>query len=408
MSDPRCRICGSRELELAWDLAPSPYGDLFRETRAEARNLSKVGLTLMLCAQCSLLQVTQKVDAYAIYQEYLYQSSVTSGLSGYYRRLSKQLAAQFGLMANDLVIDVGSNDGTVLKFFRDLNFRILGIEPSRTPAASALASGVPTINGFLDTGTVAHALNEHGQAKLVCANYVAANVPEPVAFFRALRSMLAPDGAISIITGYHPDQFTVNMFDYINHDHLSYFSVYSAVQLAAACDLKLTSATRVEHKGGSIHLTFHPIEASVNPDESVNKLLQRERWTNVNDLSTYSDLSKRIESAGSEVRNMLSAVSGSEIAGIGASISTTHLLHQFEIGDRITYLFDDDPQKIGRFSPGYGIEVRPLDEIGTWSGSETVILAWQHSGVLVERVLEAGFVKQMVVPLPKPHIINVG
>ena len=405
MTNPRCRICGSHDLELAWELAPSPYGDLFRETKEAAQNLPLIGLTLVICRECKLLQITQEVDVEEIYQDYLYQSSVTSGLTDYYRRLSDQLIAQFGLQADDLVIDVGSNDGTGLIPYRDRNFRILGIEPSRAPAAAALAVGIPTINSFLDESTVAFALREHGPAKLVCANYVAANVPDPVAFFQSMRAMLTPGGAISIVTGYHPDQFAVNMFDYINHDHLSYFSVGSALRLAEACDLKLTGADRVEHKGGSIHLVFYPVDAAVQPDESISKLIQRERWLRVSDVATYNALASRIDSAGSEVRELLSTLGASEVAGIGASISTTHLLHQFGIGERVSRLFDDDANKIGRFSPGFGIEVSPLKDIRTWVGGSTILLAWQHSEVLAKRAADEGFVGPTVVPLPRPLLL---
>ena len=405
MANARCRICGSHDLELAWELAPSPYGDLFRETKEAAQNLPLIGLTLVICRECKLLQITQVVDVEKIYEDYLYQSSVTSGLTDYYQRLSGQLVAQFGLQKNDLVIDVGSNDGTGLIPYRDRNFRILGIEPSRAPAVAALEAGIPTLNGFLNENTVASATTMHGPARLVCANYVAANVPDPAAFFQNMRSMLTPDGAISVVTGYHPDQFAVNMFDYINHDHLSYFSVGSAVRLAEACDLKLTGADRVEHKGGSIHLVFHPANAAVQPDESISKLIQRERWLKVSDVATYNALASRIDSVGREVREFLSTLGDAEVAGIGASISTTHLLHQFGIGERVTRLFDDDPKKIGRFSPGFGIEVSPLKDIRTWVGGSAILLAWQHSELLAKRAADEGFVGRTVVPLPGPLLL---
>jgi hypothetical protein len=401
MTNPRCRICGSPDLELAWELAPSPYGDLFRETKEAAQNLPLIGLTLVICRECKLLQITQEVDVEKIYEDYLHQSSVTSGLTDYYRRLSRKLVSQIGLQENDLVIDVGSNDGTGLIPYRDRNFRILGIEPSRAPTAAALSVGIPTINSFLDESTVASALSKHGPAKLVYSNYLAANVPDPVAFFQNMRAMLTPDGAITVVTGYHPDQFALNMFDYINHDHLSYFSVGSAVRLAEACNLKLTGADRVEHKGGSIHLVFHLADAAVEPDESISKLMQRERWMNVNDVAAYGALASRIESAGVEARELLSSLGAVEVAGVGASISTTHLLHQFKLGTTVQKLYDDDQNKVGRFSPGYGIEVARLSDLPEWSPTAAVILAWQHTDVLITRLRECGFVGPVISPLPR-------
>jgi len=408
MSDPCCRICGSSALELAWDLAQAPYGDLFCESREAAQKLPSLGLTLVLCQDCELLQVTQEVDVEVIYLEYLYQSSVTVGLGEYYQRLTKSLVLDLELGPSDLVVDVGSNDGTGLKPYRDAGMQVLGIEPSRRPAFVSMDAGIPTINSFLDENSVSLALSQHGVAKLVCANYVAANVPNPVAFFENMRAMLAPDGVISVVTGYHPDQFAVNMFDYINHDHLSYFSVTSAVRLAQASGLMLTGAERVEHKGGSIHLLFRAAESKVTPDESITKLIQREKWLGIDGLATYAALAARVDMASHDVHKLLGAMPNSAVAGVGASISTTHLLHQFGIGSRVARLFDDDANKIGRFSPGFGIEVSPLKDLGEKKWQFALLLAWQHSDVLLSRMQSVGFTGSVIVQLPNPHIVHLG
>ncbi len=408
MSDPSCRICGSFAVEIAWDLAQAPYGDLYCESRESAQKLPSLGLTLVLCQDCELLQIAQEVDVEVIYLDYLYQSSVTVGLGEYYRRLTNSLILELELRTSDLVVDVGSNDGTGLRPYRDAGMRVLGIEPSRGPALVSTDAGIPTINSFLDPSSVNEALTQHGAAKLVCANYVAANVPDPVAFFQSMRAILAPGGVISVVTGYHPDQFAVNMFDYINHDHVSYFSVTSAVKLAEASGLQLTGAERVEHKGGSIHLLFRAAESEVIPDESIVKLLQREGWLGSGTLTTYADLSARIEAASREVHQLLDTLPDSGVAGVGASISTTHLLHQFGIGSRVTRLFDDDANKIGRFSPGFGIEVSPLKDLGRGQSQSAILLAWQHSRVLLDRMRNVGFTGNVIVPLPHAHVVHLG
>ena len=408
VSSPKCRICGSSSLELAWDLAQAPYGDLFCESKEVARDLPSLGMTLMLCRDCELLQITQEVDVEEIYLEFLYQSSVTAGLADYYHRLAKSLILNLGLRSSDLVVDVGSNDGTGLRPYHEAGIRVLGIEPSRLPASVSMGAGIPTINSFLDGNSVNRTLAEYGAAKLVCANYVAANIPDPVAFFGNMRAMLAPDGVISVVTGYHPDQFAVNMFDYIYHDHLSYFSVASTVRLAEATGLRLTGAERVEHKGGSIHLLFRSTDSKVRPDESIAKLIQREKWLGAGLVGTYSALAVRIDVALQEVRQLLGVANVSAIAGVGASISTTHLLHQFRIGGNVTRLFDDNAHKIGRFSPGFGIEVSPLKDLGKGEWQLALLLAWQHSEALMNRMRSVGFTGSIIIPLPNPHIVHLG
>ena len=402
-----CRMCGNySELETVWNLASSPYGDLFMESREAAMLLPCHELSLVLCRTCSLLQLGQTVDASQIYSDYLYESSVTVGLSEFYQRLAARLARDLHLGGQDLVVDVGSNDGSGLRPFAELGLRIVGIEPAKQPARTAEARGIPTVNSFLNASAVADVTGTYGRAKLVCANAVLANVPQPIEFMRHLSSMLERDGTISVVTGYHPDQFSVNMFDYINHDHLTYFSVANAVSLAAECDLELVSAERVEHKGGSIHFLFRRKDSDPAANETVNKMLQRESWLAVQDPNSYREFALRIHSAGRLVREFMNLAPMRQIPAVGASISTTHLMSQFEIGDRISCLFDDDSRKVARYSPSFGIPVRLIEELPNSESDVAVILSWQHTDVLVHRVRAAGYRGRLLVPLPKPHVVD--
>jgi len=403
-----CRACGSSSLQLTWDLHPSPYGDRFVTTRASAKAIHPLGLSLLICGECSLVQLAQDVDAEEVYVDYLYHSSVTVGLASFYVRLARALIAELAIDAHSLVVDVGSNDGTGLQPFQNAGMRVAGIEPSSGPSQAAIARGIPTVNSFLDAESADAIRAEHGLSSLVCANYVLANVPEPVEFLRLMRSMLEPGGAISIVTGYHPDQFAVNMFEYVNHDHLTYLSVTSAIRIAELAGLQLVSVRRVEHKGGSIHLLLRPEEAGASADESTSQLRQREAWLDINSPAFFRETANRVEAVGTTVRDMLRQAGASSLAGVGASISTTHLLHQFSIGALIGRLFDDDPNKVGRFSPGFGIEVSQLDELGRGDWDTAVLLAWQHSVKLRQRIHETGFRGRLLVPLPRPEIVDLG
>jgi SAM-dependent methyltransferase len=347
------------------------------------------------------------VDLTEIYSGYLYQSSITFGLSSFYRRLSRDLISRLNLREKDLVIDVGSNDGTFLEFFLQERIRVLGVEPSAKPSEISKTKGIPTVSAFLTEEVASQVVAEHGKASLVCANYVAANVPNPVQFFNNIRMLLADEGEVSVITGYHPDQFAVNMFEYINHDHLAYFSVASSIKLAEASGLALVSANRVEHKGGSIHLTFRRRESGISPDDSVAKLLQREKWLGVQNPETYETLANRISSIAVQTRLLLEEFPGQQAVGIGASISSTHLLHQLRIGTEVFSLFDDDTNKVGRFSPGFGIKVYPMVDIVDHSNHLAVMLAWQHTDRLLDRIKDEGFMGKIVIPLPNPEILSI-
>jgi SAM-dependent methyltransferase len=386
-----CRLCNSDETEIAWSLCPAPYGDLFQKDQLSAIGLKSHSLTLMLCRNCHLLQLAEEVDTKQIYSDYVYQSSVTAGLKSYYQRLAQEMVNLAELNPSSLVVDVGSNDGTGLRPFQECGMRVLGIEPSHDPAKVAVGAGIPTLNEFLNDESVKKVISEVGFAQLVCANYVAANVPSPVNFFRNIRLMLTSDGWVSIVTGYHPDQFAIGMFEYINHDHLSYFTVNSALNLAKESGLILVSAQRVEHKGGSIHLVFRTRESNAHPDESVQQLLQRETWLRVTELDAYISFADEVKLKGNEIRHELAKLNSQNLAGIGASISTTHLMYQFGLNDFVSALFDDDINKIGRYSPGLGLPVLGNNELSAENFETVVILAWQHSRVLLQRLIEINY-----------------
>ena len=403
-----CRICKTCNVESVWRLEPTPYGDLYKESRVAAQGLSLHPLDLGMCRKCDFLQLLGSVDAGEIYSDYLYHSSITRTLIGYYSDLAMRLISIFKLGATDLVVDVGSNDGLGLKPFLHAGVRVVGIEPSKSPARAAALRGIPTINDFLNEKSREQVLANFGEAALVCANFVAANVGDPVEFFRSLRAMLKPDGAVSIVTGYHPDQFAIGMFEYINHDHVSYFTVHSVSQLGAAVGLRLVSAQRVEHKGGSIHFVFRPVEAPVESDWSVSQLLQREEWAEANTPQIVSRLSSHVSEARAATRKFLEGIDVPRVAGIGASISVTHTMFQLGIGNHVDRLFDDDPKKVGRFSPGLGIEVEPMHALRTGRWQTAILLAWQHERILLKRLISEGFRGKVYVPLPRPRCITVG
>ena len=400
----KCRVCQSSSLEVLWELAPAPYGDLFCDKKSDAKNLPKIDLTLQMCGACKFVQLGQVVDIDKIYKNYIYNTSNTQNLPSFYNRLSSSLISSLGLKLTDLIIDVGSNDGSALLPYLNKGFKVLGIEPSKFPSEKALSLGIPTIVSYLDDSSVTTCISQFGQAKLVMANYVSANVPNPVIFFKNLKDLITEDGTISIVTGYHPDQFAINMFEYINHDHLSYFSVSSAVNLANQVGLKLVSAERIEHKGGSIHLLFKHVENDSLMNESISQLLQRESWMQIGNPAFYQLFKSRIQKASRVTEKDLPK---SGLIGIGASISTTHLLHQFEIGERLRLLLDEDKNKIGTFSPGFGINVQPLHNLLENTSNTVVILSWQHTDILIKKILKIASGIEIYIPLPNSEYYKI-
>lgn len=402
-----CRGCQETSLDKIWRLTDSPYGDLFKSSKIEALAIESFPMTLALCSSCSLLQITQVTDVKEQYDFYLYNSKVTNGLNNFYSQIANRLIIENDISKNDFVLDIGSNDGSFLSHFRDQGFTVLGIEPAKTCSTIATANGISTFNSYFDSLCVEYILQNYKIPKLISLNYTLANLPDIKEILILLKNIMNDGSVLSIITGYHPDQFSVNMFDYIGHDHLTYLTVKSMSKLCFTNGFKLIDVSRVEHKGGSIQFMVTLDSSKRQIQSSVSQLLQREEWLRISDRSFYSDLKFRIENLSQELREMINTISFNRLHGIGASISTTYFLNQFELNSYIDNLFDDDKNKIGKFAPRSGIEVLPLEKIGSKLEDLNLILAWQHTSKIISRLKEIKFKGRLIIPLPKPKLIEI-
>ena len=220
-----------------------------------------------------------------------------------------------------------------------------------------------------------------------------------------IESLMDDETILSVITGYHPDQFAINMFEYINHDHLTYLTVESFGNLCGRLGLKIIDLNRSEHKGGSIQFVVSKNNANFKTQSSVGQLRQREIWINANTAMFTRRIQLEIENIGIRLSNLLEKMKIRHLYGVGASISTTYLCNQFGLNNLLTDLFDDDTNKIGLFAPGTRRSVQSLSRIPTSSESVAMILSWQHSEKLIQRLNELNYQGQIILPLPNPRLL---
>ena len=400
-----CRSCESLNLEQVWKLSNSPYGDFYKKTEDEALKVKYETLSLGFCSDCKMLQLLEITDLTSTYGDYLYRSSTTNALSSYYAQVMARLISEYSLEREGLIVDIGSNDGTFLSNFLSRGFKVLGVEPTRENANTSELNGIYTINEYFEEHTVSRILEEFGHPTLISINYTLANISNLLSFLVNVEHLMDKNTVLSIITGYHPDQYTVNMFEYINHDHLTYLTVESFGNLCKVLNLKIIDVNRSEHKGGSIQFIISKDSANFKIQSSVGQLLQREIWLSANSTQFTKNLKLKVNEVGVDVIKMLNSINCNKIYGIGASISTTYLCNQFNLNSRIEKLFDDDTNKIGRFAPGSGIEVKALMDIPNIENSIALILAWQHSEKLIKRLQNTDYPGRIMTPLPFPKLL---
>jgi hypothetical protein len=406
MNNFTCRICRSKEFDLLWDLKNAAYGDLFKYNFEDALKVDFQPFVLVRCKECRLLQLRDLTDISSQYDDYLYSSKTTNALSDYYALTTSRLINQYKIYPDSLIIDIGSNDGSFLSEFKNLGFRVLGIEPAMLASTLAESVGIETIKEYFTKNTVSKITNNYGLPKLISINYTLANIPNLVDFFDNIVSIMDNETVVSIITGYHLDQFAINMFDYIGHDHLTYLTLSDLEFISSKFNLKLLDVCRSEHKGGSIHVTLSLKSSNLKARSSINQLIQREVWEKSKDNIGILELKNRIDVISDEIREILKSFHSVPIYGIGASISTSYLLNYFEISDRITALYDDDTNKIGKFSPGIGKKVFRINDLPNHSDCLVIILAWQHTNKILARLKEVNFIGKILIPLPFPRFFD--
>ena len=381
-----CRICHSTRLELILKLAPTPIGDQFLLTPKE-QPLHPIDL--YQCQDCGLAQLLYEIPPEEIYRDYLYLTGSSVGLQDHFEQYARRVATVCNLMEDDLVVDIGSNDGTLLKYFKLLGAQVCGIEPCEAIANEARRTAIPTLQRYFgkDLGI--------GKAKLITANNVVANVNDLDAFMEGVCDLLADDGTFVFESFYLGDVVRNMVFDFIYHEHLSAFSIRPVKRLMERYGLRLYRVEHLKTKGGSIRYYCNRYYAGRSQPEIED---DDER---LYEAQTYVEFAKRIETQRDKTLAFLGEARrrGAKIAGFGASISATTLIYHFGLDEYLDFLLDDNPAKIGRLSPGHHLKVYRPEEAPPFDC--VIALAWRFADDFRARYPQY----PLIVPLPEAKCI---
>jgi SAM-dependent methyltransferase len=228
------------------------------------------------CPSCHLVQLGYVEDPALLFQpEYKYTSGTTKSLRENFAELSRQARTRFGLSAQDLVVDIGSNDGTLLSNFQAAGHRVVGIEPTKA-GDMAIAAGIPTVRNFLGKASVDAVVSKYGKAKIVTAANVFGHMPDIDEVMSSISALLEPDGVFISESDYLLDIVTGLEFDTMYHEHLRYYSVHSIQDLLARRGFRVISVERIGTHGGSIRV-YATRGSALTRDGSVDQLLDIER-----------------------------------------------------------------------------------------------------------------------------------
>jgi SAM-dependent methyltransferase len=398
-------MCDSRDLAVVLKLAPTPPGDHYVTADALDRPQAAYPMTLVMCEHCGLAQLLDVVDPEILYRDYIYNTSISLGLVHHFDQYAESVLARVGAAAGSLVVDIGSNDGTLLSAFKSRGMRVLGVDPAREVARTATAAGLQTVNAFFDAPLAGALTRDHGPAAIVTANNVFANVDDLHDFVDGVRRLLAPDGVFVFETGYFPDLVRHSIIDNIYQEHLSYYSVKPLQQFFPRHGMRLVSIEHEATKGGSIR-GFVRLADSDSPlgEGTLSRLVDQETAEGFDRPYQLRFFADRIESLRNNLVRLLGDLRarGRTLAGYGASVGVTTLLYYFDLGGALSFVVDDNPVRQGRFTPGHHIPVLSSDALYDRKPDDVLLLAWRYAEPIVAKhaaYKQAG--GRFILPLPE-------
>jgi hypothetical protein len=403
-----CRLCDGDDLELVVQLTPTPIGAAYVTESKLGEAQDQYPIDLFLCRGCGHAQLVDVVDPDVLFGDAVEVTSVSLGLVDHLRSLADSVMGYVEAPEGLLAVDIGSNDGTFLKFFKNKGMRVLGVDPGRHVAGIANKSGIETLPTLFTSDLARKIKDERGPASTITANRVFANIDDLHDIVEGIQVLLKDDGVFVFETGYLVDLLEQTLVDVIYHEHLGYESVRSLVPFFRHHGMELIDAERVPVKGGSLRGIVQHIGGPRKVSPSIAKLTTFEEGQRIYSAEPFKSFVAKVDKAKTQLSDLLRDLKskGKVIAGYGAAVGSTTLIYHFGLSETLSFLVDDDHTKWGLYSPGHHLPVLSPQALYDQKPDYVVILAWRYTTPIVRE--QAAYIDQgghFVVPLPELRVI---
>jgi hypothetical protein len=364
---------------------------------------------MVWCEKCTGVQIDYCVDGSEVYHpNYPYRSGISKPLADYQRQICLSLIRQYNLTKNDLAIDIGSNDGTLLSGFKREGIRVLGVEPTNI-AKIAQKAGIPTVQSFFDIKTAKEIKKKYGPAAVITTTNVFAHMQTIGEVIMGIYHLLEEDGIFISETHYLLDVIEGGQFDTIYHEHLRTYSLRSLIELFKPYDFTVTDVERGDRYGGNIRV--HVAKGRGRPvSKRVHELLSLEKKAGLDKLATYEKFAKRVKKARIGFMDFLIKTKkrGDSIVGKSAPGRSATLLNYYGVDrEMLPYIAEvDGGLKIGMYLPGKEIPIVHERILFKEQPKYIVMLAWHYAPFIMTRLKKAGLKSDFVIPLPDFRIVK--
>lgn len=405
-----CQICGSTSLKLVLDVGHQPLCDSLLTKQQLDEPETYYPLRLLRCPTCTLTQLDFIVEGSTVYhQNYPYRTGITNELKQYQIAMSDELTHRYKLDANSLVVDIGSNDGTLLSGFKQKGIRVLGVEPTNI-AKIAQDDGVETIQSFFNEIVANEIVTDYGSASLITASNVFAHMAPLGDVVRGIHTLLKKDGVFVMENHYLVDVLEKAQYDTIYHEHIRTYSLKSLVTLFSYYDMTVFHAERVSRYGGNIRV--HVCKKNAHPVEpSVGALLRMEQDLGLGEEAIYEKFRRQtIESRNRLLDLAVTAANkGWHFVGNSCPGRANTLLHFCDINKSLMPYIAEQPTSLkkGLYSPGKHIPVVDNSILFEEQPDYVVLLAWHYAESISAELRRRNLKSKLVQPLPTFKVLDL-
>lgn len=403
-----CQICSSNNLQQVIDMGFFAPCDSLLTAEMLKQSEKSYPLNLVRCRDCGLVQIDYAVDSRELFfPEYPYRTGITETLKKNMHHVATAILGKFPFKKGSLVIDIGSNDGTLLEGFKNAGMRVLGVEPTNI-ADIANANGIETLKTFFNAQTANDIVKKYGQASIITATNVFAHVNGLRGLMDGISQALADDGVFVNESHYQLDILNTLQYDSIYHEHLRFYLIKPLIELFKRCGFSLVDVERIPNYGGSIRVCAK--KDGSPPSQNVMSLIKLEEKSGAYHDDTYHNFRKRVEASRRTIRSFLVKLldEGKSIVGIGCPGRSATLLQYCGVSrDLLPYIAEQSTcLKLGMFTPNTHIPV--LDEAKMFAEQPdyALMLTWHYAEPIIKNLRKKGLKSKIVVPLPNLQIFE--
>ena len=400
----KCRSCNKEEFLEFISLNSQPPANAFlKESDFDKEVVYPLDVTC--CSNCLLVQLTDEsyIPRDKLFLDYAYASSISGGLRNHFAGLADKIKSEFNPR---IVVDIGSNDGVLLKPLLELGCEAIGVEPAGNLAKQANNNGLATICSYFDKDTVNKIISDNGKADIVVASNVFAHLDEYHDIIENVKRILSENGTYIVEVQYFADMIRDMTFDNIYHEHVLYYTIHSMINLFDKHDMTVYNVEKIPTHGGSIRAY---VSEGKSPRQSVNDLIREERENGIDNLQTLEKFNDKLQKNIKEIRELFNRLNkeNKRIFGYGAPAKSSTMINSVGLNNNsVELIIEDSPLKQGLFTPGSHIPITGPEILEEETPDYLMIFAWNYADEIIKKVEEKYSKMNYIIPMPELRIIQ--